>query len=129
MDVTKITGFALGLTGAFLMWHTGVTLAGYFQANGTVQLMALLFDPEHSLRLISAMAAFLAGLAALTERKGGAWLAGIAAALLGVQTMAMLGGHGAVYAWQSEAIFLVILASLFLCMVVSEGAKPKTAIA
>ncbi|MCF6328302.1 MAG: hypothetical protein L3J02_00660 [Henriciella sp.] len=121
MRIKKLAGFALGIFGTFLMWQSGVSLAQYFHANGTERLSSLLFDPEYSLRMISAMAAFIAGLAALTERQGGAWLAGFAAALLAIQTLAMLGGHGHVYAWHNEAVYLIILTGLFLTMVVSQG--------
>jgi len=127
MELRKVTGFVLGLVGAFLMFQTGVSLAQYFHANGTAQFSNLLFDPEHSLRLISAMSAFLAGLAALTERKGGAWLAGFAAALLLIQTLALMGGHGHVHTWQREAVFLIILTCLFLSMVVAKGETTRVA--
>lgn len=117
MDIRKMAGFALGLFGTFLAWQTGIALAQYFHSHGTEELLKLLFDPEHSLRLISAMAAFLAGLAALTERKGGAWLAGFATALLTIQTMALMAGHGAIHNWRNEAVFLIILTCLFLTIV------------
>ena len=117
VDVRKMAGFALGLFGTFLAWQTGIAIAQYFHAGGAEHLTSLLFDPENSLRLISAMAAFLAGLAALTERKGGAWLAGFATALLTIQTMALMAGHGSVHNWQSEAVFLIIMTCLFLTVV------------
>lgn len=123
MEIKKLAGFALGILGTFLMWQSGVSLAQYFHANGTERLSGLLFNPEYSLRMISAMAAFLAGLAALTERQGGAWLAGFAAALLGIQTLAVLGGHGHVFAWHHEAVYLIILTGLFLTIVVSQGPR------
>ena len=125
MDIRKMTGFALGLFGALLMWQSGIALAHYFHANGTDDLVRLLFDPEHSLRMLSAMAAFLAGLAALTERQGGAWLAGFSASLLLVQTLAMLGGYGSVHNWQTEAIFLILITCLFLALVVFNGSHAK----
>lgn len=123
MDIRKMTGFALGLFGALLMWQSGIALAHYFHANGADDFTRLLFDPEHSLRMLSAMAAFLAGLAALTERKGGEWLAGFAACLLFVQTLAMLGGYGSVHKWQTEAVFLILVTCLFLALVVLNGSK------
>lgn len=125
MDLRKIAGFALGLLGTFLMWQTGVLLAQYYHANGLSRISELLFDPQYSLRLISAMAAFLAGLAALTERQGGAWLAGIASALLGVQSLAILGGHGYISAWQREAVYLILLTGLFLTIVATEKKAPE----
>ncbi|MEL7231075.1 MAG: hypothetical protein AAGJ85_01020 [Pseudomonadota bacterium] len=125
MDMRKMTGFALGLFGALLMWQSGIALAHYFHANGTDDFARLLFDPEHSLRMLSAMAAFTAGLAALTERKGGSWLAGFAACLLLVQTLAMLGGYGSVHKWQTEAVFLIIVTVLFLTLVALNGAKER----
>lgn len=128
MDIRKMTGFALGLFGAFLMWQSGIALAHYFHANGADELVRLLFDPEHSLRMLSAMAAFLAGLAALTERKGGAWLAGFSASLLLVQTLAMLGGYGSVHNWQTEAVFLILITCLFLALVVFNGSQAKKSV-
>lgn len=125
MNIRKMTGFALGLFGALLMWQSGIALAHYFHANGTEDFARLLFDPEHSLRMLSAMAAFLAGLAALTERQGGAWLAGFAACLLFIQTLAMLGGYGSVHKWQTEAVFLIMATCLFLALVVFNGGKHR----
>lgn len=125
MDIRKIAGFALGLFGTFLAWQNGILIAQYFHANGTDDFARALFDPEHSLRFISALAAFLAGLAALTERRGGAWLAGFAAALLLLQTLALMAGHGSVHNWHNEAIYLVILTCLFLTMVVAKGKRLK----
>lgn len=125
MNLRKVAGFALGLVGTFLMWQTGVFLAQYFHANGATQFSRLLFDPQHSLRLISAMAAFLAGLAALTERRGGSWLAGFSASLLLIETLALMGGHGSVHAWQSEAVYLILLTGLFLTVVIAKDEEPE----
>ena len=119
MNSNKIIGFGLGLVGSILAWQTGIALAQYFHENGTDQLLKLLLDPEHSLRLMCAMSAFLAGLAALTERNGGAWLAGFSSALLFIQTMSLVAGHGSIHTWESEAVFLIILTGLFLAMVVA----------
>lgn len=123
VDMQKIAGFGLGLLGTFLMWQTGVGLAQFFHADGTAHIASLMFDPQHSLRLMCAMAAFIAGLAALTEREGGAWLAGFASSLLLLQTLALMGGHGSVLTWQREAVFLIILTSLFLTLVIAQGKK------
>ncbi|MEM8617406.1 MAG: hypothetical protein AAGF20_10775 [Pseudomonadota bacterium] len=127
MDLKRITGFALGLIATFMMWQSGIALAQYFHAYGWSQFTALLFDPEYSLRLISAMAAFIAGLAALTERQGGAWLAGFASALLLIQTLALAAGHGHVHNWQNEAIYLSVMTCLFLALVVSNGRRAREA--
>lgn len=119
----KLTGAALGLVGTLLLWQTGAAIALYFQSAGLSDFNMVLFDPEYSLRLLSAMAAFLAGLAALTEKRGGAWLAGISSCLFGVQTLALVYGRGSVYYWQNEAVYLVILTSLFLALVTTNGLK------
>ncbi|MBR9836173.1 MAG: hypothetical protein GYB42_13565 [Alphaproteobacteria bacterium] len=121
MNLQRSAGLGLGLLGSFLMWQTGIGLAHFFYADGAERLLSLLVDPSHSMRLLSAMSAFLAGLAALTEREGGAWLAGFSTALLGLQTLALLGGHGSVVSWQQEAVFLIISTSLFLTLVVARG--------
>ncbi|MEM9938366.1 MAG: hypothetical protein AAFZ91_14975 [Pseudomonadota bacterium] len=119
----KWTGAALGLVGTLLIWQTGAAIALYFQSNGWSDFTMVLFDPEYSLRMLSAMAAFLAGLAALTEKRGGAWLAGLSSCLFGVQTLAMVYGRGSVYNWQDEAVYLVVLTSLFLALVITNGLK------
>lgn len=117
----KLTGAVLGLVGTLLIWQTGAATAIYFQSAGFSDFEMVLFNPEYSLRLLSAMAAFLAGLAALTEKRGGAWLAGLAACLFGIQTLALVYGRGAVHQWQNEAVYLVILTSLFLALVTANG--------
>ncbi|MDJ0922207.1 MAG: hypothetical protein QNI84_13855 [Henriciella sp.] len=119
----KLTGAALGLVGTLLIWQTGAAIALYFQSAGFSEFNQVLFDPKYSLRLLSAMAAFIAGLAALTERRGGAGLAGLASCLFGVQTLAMVYGRGHVHHWQSEAVYLIILTALFLALVTTNGLK------
>jgi len=125
MNMQKAAGIGLGLFGSVLMWQTGIGLAQFFHADGTARLTNLLFDPQHSMRLLCAMAAFVAGLAALTEREGGAWLSGFASALLLLQTLALLGGHGSIVSWEQEAVFLIILTCLFLTLVVAQGDKAE----
>lgn len=128
MTFNKILGFMLGMSGTFLMWNAGATLAFYAQLHGWGHLSELLFNPFYSLKVVAATAAFTAGLAALTERNGGSWLSGIASALLTVEAIAYLGGHGFVYTWKSEAIILMMMTGLFLAYVAS-GRKevPETA--
>ncbi|MEM7492693.1 MAG: hypothetical protein AAF296_04885 [Pseudomonadota bacterium] len=125
MDFRKICGFALGLFGAIMMWRSGMAVAEYFDENGTSDITRILFNPDYSLRMLAAMAAFLAGLAALTERRGGSWLAGLSAFLLLIQTMAILAGRGSVYFWQAEAAFMIIVTCLFLSLVAMNGGKAR----
>ena len=123
-DLTmKILGFGLGLFGAFLMWVSGVAIAQYFHAYGFSRLFQLLYDPEYALRMLSAMAAFLAGLAALTERKGGDWLAGLSAGMLLVQTFVIVSNRGLMAAWPNQGIYLIVMTGLFLSLVVFNGDK------
>lgn len=121
----KVLGFGLGLFGTFLMWVTAVAVAQYFHAHGFSQFGRMLFDPEYALRLLSAMAAFLAGLAALTEREGGDWLAGLASGILLVQTMVIISNHGLLAAWPHEAVYLIVMTGLFLGLVVFNGDKAE----
>ena len=67
------------------------------------------------------MAAFIAGIAALIELRGGAWLAGIAAFLMGVLTIAMIAMGADKSLWQDEIIILFIMTSLFLGIMVARG--------
>lgn len=118
MSINKLLGFMLGMAGTFLMWQAGVTLAYYAQLNGWTDFNELIFNPIYSLKVLAAMGAFIAGLAALTEHTGGKWLAGMASCIMAVTVIAYLGGHGHVHAWKSEAILLLMMTGLFLATIV-----------
>lgn len=120
MNINKSLGFMLGMAGTFLMWQAGVTLAYYAQLNGWTNFSELIFNPIYALKVLAAMGAFIAGLAALTERNGGHWLAGMASCILAVTVIAYLGGHGHVHAWKSEAILLLMMTGLFLATIVRD---------
>ncbi len=119
MTLYRFAGFVLGLAGAALMWQSGIAVMAFFDADGARRLSALLLDADFSLRTLAALSAFIGGLAALTERRGGSWLAGLSASIFLVQTVSFMGGHGSVEQWQQEAIYLTILTCLFLAMTVS----------
>lgn len=119
----KSAGFCLGMVGTVLTWQCGIAVADFFATGGAAHLSALLFDSDYSLRTIAAMSAFLGGLAALTERRGGSWLAGLSSALFLVQTIALMAGKGSIHTWQHEAITLTILTALFLTLTVAQGSR------
>lgn len=121
MTHDKLIGFSLGLIGAIFCWQSGISVALFFQAGGAAHLLMLLIDPDLALRTLTAMAAFLAGLAALTERRGGSWLAGLAMCIYFVQTMAMMSGQGEIESWYVEGVTLSILTALFLTLTVSRN--------
>lgn len=118
MRIRQICGFNLGLLGTFFMWQVGVGLAHFIHATLDVSLPAILVEPEIAVRISSAVAAFLAGLAALTEKRGGAWLAGLATFLFAVVTIGLIQGRHDVSLWRDDYVYLSILTVLFLALVV-----------
>lgn len=118
MRVRQFCGFILGLLGVWFMWQVGVGLAHFLHLRVDLSLNGVLTDPSISMRVTSAVAAFLAGLAALTERKGGAWLAGLSSFLFATVTLGLIQGRHNVAVWRDDYIYLSILTGLFLTLVV-----------
>ncbi len=123
MNVYRLIGFGLGLLSAAVTWQFGVIVYRFFTGGGVDYALTLLFDPDYSLRTLAFLAAFTAGLSALTEVKGGSWLAGLSMSLLFVQAMAMLGGRGAIDLWLADAVILASFTCLFLAMTAARGAE------
>ncbi|WP_147372734.1 hypothetical protein [Henriciella mobilis] len=110
------------------MWQVGVGLAHFIHATFGVSFPGVLFEPQVMMRLMSAVAAFLAGLAALTERKGGAWLAGLSTFMFATVTIGLIQGRHDVSLWRDNYIYLSILTTLFLALVVlrrEEDSEPS----
>lgn len=118
MRFRQFCGFCLGLLGTWFMWQVGVGLAHFIHATLQINLPSILFESTVSVRIISAVAAFLAGLAALTERKGGAWLAGLSTFLFACVTLRVFQGKHDIALWRDDFIYLSILTVLFLTLVV-----------
>ena len=122
MTAKKCAGFLLGLASAFFVWQLSIASVHFFQDGGALRLHALLFDPDYSLRTIAVMSAFIGGLAALTEKQGGSWLAGFSSSLFLIQVIAMMAGKGTVEAWETQATVLTVMTALFLTLT-STGRK------
>lgn len=118
MRFRQFCGFCLGLLGTWFMWQVGVGLAHFIHATLEASIPAVLTEPEVTMRLMSAVAAFLAGLAALTERKGGAWLAGLSTFMFACVTIGLIQGRHDVSLWRDDYVYLSILTVLFLALVV-----------
>ena len=118
MDQGKICGVIIGLLGGWLLWGAWSAIALQL-GNGSP--MNEIFDVAFSIRVMSSVAAFVAGIAALIELRGGAWLAGIAAFLMGVLTIAMIAMGADKSLWQDEIIILFIMTALFLGIMVARG--------
>ncbi|WP_084398483.1 hypothetical protein [Henriciella aquimarina] len=100
------------------MWQLGVGLAHFIHATVDISIPSIMVEPTIVMRTTSAVAAFLAGLAALTERKGGAWLAGISTFLFACVTLEIFHGNYNIDVWRDDYIYLSILTVLFLTLVV-----------
>ena len=118
MSQDKICGIAVGLLGGWLLFGAWQTiLIGMQQELPWI----VIFDAAFSMRFLAAMAAFVAGVAALTELKGGAWFAGIATFIMGVLTIAMIVTGTEKTVWRDEITYLFILTALFLGILVARG--------
>lgn len=122
MTTRQFIGFVLGGFGVWLMWQAGVGMQEYIaNADGAKSIQEALLVPQYALRVLAALAAFVGGLAALTEMKGGSWLAGISAFIFGMTVFGMIARRDDLVAWRQEAIILVILTGLFLTLTVARS--------
>ena len=118
MRLRQFFGFCLGLIGTWLMWQVGVGLAHFIHMTVSIDFPEAFGQPEIMARVLSALGAFLAGLAALTERKGGAWLAGISTFMFSCVTLGLIHGRHDISVWRDDYIYLSIMTVLFLALVV-----------
>lgn len=126
MTTRQFIGFLLGGVGVWLMWQAGLGMQLYIQqADGVKSIEQALLEPKYALRVLASLAAFVAGLAALTERRGGAWLAGISSFIFGLTVFGLIAQRKELATWGSEAIFLASLTGLFLALVVSTRNSDK----
>ena len=116
MDQEKICGLFIGLFGASFLFGISETIAAGFQANLPFsQIFTLLL----CLKLLAALAAGLAGAAALTELKGGVSAAFVAVLAMFALTFApaMIQASGSIGAGPILKLFLLV--SLFLGLLIS----------
>lgn len=118
MDQGKVCGIAVGVLGGWLLFGAWEVVAVGLQAGDP---LLEIFDAAFSMRFLAAMAAFVAGVAALTELRGGAWFAGIATFVMGVLTIGMISMGTDKSIWRDEIIYLFILTALFLGILVARG--------
>ncbi len=123
MTNRQMIGFILGGFGVWLMWQAGVGMQEYIaNADGAKSFQEALLVPKYALRVLASLAAFVGGLAALTEKTGGAWLAGISSFIFGMTVFGLIAQRDQLAEWRSEAVILIILTGLFLALVVSRKA-------
>ncbi len=118
MDQGKVCGVFIGLLGGWLLWGAWSAISLQLQQGSGLDDI---FDVAFSIRVMSSVAAFVAGIAALIELRGGAWLAGISAFLMGVLTIAMIAMGTDKALWQDEIVILFIMTALFLGIMVARG--------
>ena len=127
MTIRQLIGFVLGGFGVWLMWQAGVGMQAYIDsADGAKSFQEALLEPRYALRVIAALAGFVGGLSALTERAGGAWLAGISSFIFGLTVFGMIAQRHALAEWRSEAIILIVLTGLFLALVVAKSESDQS---
>ncbi|MEL7128594.1 MAG: hypothetical protein AAGK23_03525 [Pseudomonadota bacterium] len=119
MDQSKICGIAIGVLGGWLLWQVWQTVA--FQTASGLSVSEVVLEPEFMMRLLAAIAAFVAGIAALTELRGGAWFAGIATFIMGILTFVMIAMGADKSLWQDEITYLFIMTALFLGIMVARS--------
>lgn len=118
IDQGKICGVLIGLLGGWLLWGAWSAISLQLQQGSG---LGDIFDVAFSIRVMSSIAAFVAGVAALIELRGGAWLAGISAFLMGALTVAMIAMGADKALWQDEIVILFIMTALFLGLMVARG--------
>lgn len=127
MTIRQVIGFVLGGFGVWLMWQAGMGMQLYIEsADGAKSLQEAILEPRYALRVIASLAAFVGGLSALTERAGGAWLAGISSFIFGLTVFGMIAQRNSMAEWRSEAVILIILTGLFLALVVAKSEAAAT---
>lgn len=120
MTTRQFIGFVLGGFGVWLMFQAGHGMQLYIeQSNGAKSFQEALLVPQYALRILASLAAFVGGLAALTELAGGAWLAGVSSFIFGMTVFGMIARRDELFVWRQEAIILVVLTGLFLALTVS----------
>ena len=120
MDQGKLCGIAIGVLGGWLFWQVWSTVSFQMTSLG-LSFSEIVFDPVFMMRLLAALSAFVAGIAALTELRGGAWFAGIATFVMGVLTFAMIAMGADKSLWQDEITYLFIMTALFLGIMVARS--------
>lgn len=118
MDQGKICGIAVGLLGGWLLFGAWEAVLIGIRDNHS---WTMIFDAAFTLEFMASLTAFVAGIAALTELKGGAWFAGISTFLMGVLVIAMIFTGVEKTLWQNQIIYLFILTALFLGILVARG--------
>jgi len=118
MDQGKLCGIAVGLLGGWLLFGAWETILLGIRDDLP---WAVIFHAAFSIKFMASFAAFIAGVAALTELRGGAWFAGIATFLMGILVIAMIFTGVEKTIWQSQIIYLFILTALFLGILVARG--------
>ena len=118
MDQGKLCGIAIGLLGGWLLYGAWEVILMGIRAD---MPWTVIFDAAFGLRFLAAMAAFIAGVAALTELRGGAWFAGIASFIMGTLTIGMIFMGIDKTIWQDQVIYLFILTALSLGILVARG--------
>ena len=118
MSQDKWCGIGIGLLGGWLLfgaWQK--VLLGVQTDTGWFEI----FTAAFSMHFLAALAAFVAGVAALTELKGGAWFAGISTFIMGVLTISMIFTGVEKSIWQDQIVYLFALTALFLGILVARG--------
>ena len=118
MTQDKWCGIGIGVLGGWLLFGTYQQfLIGIRDDISWVEI----FTAAFSMHFLAAMAAFVAGIAALIELKGGAWLAGISTFIMGVLTIGMIFTGVEKTIWQDQIVYLFALTALFLGILVARG--------
>lgn len=118
MTRDKWCGIGIGVLGGWLLFGVWEQIMFGIRGGAT---WTQIFDAAFSLQFLAAMSAFVAGIAALTELKGGAWFAGIATFIMGVVTIGMIFTGVEKSLWQDQIVYLFAMTALFLGILVARG--------
>ena len=115
MDVRKMTGIALAVFGAWLLWGTVQALMFYTRQGADFGTAVI--EPEFMVPGLRSAAALIGGLLALFVVRGGAVLASIATILTAILVAAVMAAGGDVSIWGGSALVLVVLMPLTVILI------------
>lgn len=123
----RLCGLALAALGGYMLWQSASAVM--FQARLGIPAAEALLDFVVLLRIVSAFAAVLAGLAALVGMRLAAWLGGVSVVVLSVLAFAMIGMGADRSLWQDETVHLFLILALTLGIAIAQGRQgvPETA--
>lgn len=115
----RICGVALAALGGYMLWQSASAVM--FQARLGIPAAEALLDFVVLLRVVSALAAVLAGVAAFAGLRLAGWLGALSVSVLAVLAFAMIGMGADRSLWQDEIVHLFLILALVVGIALAQG--------